>query len=495
MLIESIGAAAHRSRTDTILYETQLTAMNAMKHLFLITLIALLTAACSNNPLPETDPEGTIYYTETDELFPNPERGFHSQIYYTSADLNKHAIATGINQNRTSAYNITLYLHSYYLTDYMESDIPQEFLDRLDQNMQALREGGAKAVVRFSYKDNFKSTSKPWDASQEWISRHIDQVGPYLMKNADVIFCIQCGFIGSWGEWYYTTAFKFNPSKDEDFEPRWQMVEHLMNVTPKDRQIGFRTPGYKMRYLKMRGDTTMAPLTAAEAYQPTIKARWAGHNDCFVSSQNDVGTYFSTAERIFWQEDTKYTVMGGETCEKVNMYSNGENAIKNMQMYHWTYINRDYHREVINSWIADQHMDEIKRRLGYRLALDKAYLTQEPQAGQKFDAKITLHNSGFAAPVNKRDVELVFVSTTDNTDKYVYPQTEDPRFWMAGDTVSFTLSCTLDNSMAGDYKVYLNLPDPYESLHNDPRFSIRLANDAIWEEETGMNRLATINVK
>ncbi len=465
-----------------------------MQKLLFLLLPAFLTIACNSEPKPETDPEGTIYYTETDELFPNPERGFFSQTYYTSGDLNAQANATIVSNNRTSEYYMTLYLHSYYLTDYMESDIPQEFLDRLDRNMQALREGGAKAVVRFSYKSNYENKNKPWDASQEWISRHIDQVGPYLMKNADVIFCIQCGFIGSWGEWYYTTAFKFNPSKDEDFEPRWQMVEHLMDVTPKDRQICFRTPGYKMRYLKMRGDSLMKPLTAEEAFKPTIKARWAGHNDCFVASQNDVGTYFNPSERRFWEADSKYTVMGGETCGECSL-SNGENAVKQMTLTHWTYINRDYHRAVLYSWIQDGHMDEIKRRLGYRLVLDKAYLTQQPQAGQKFDATITLHNVGFASPINKRDVELIFVNTQNPTDKYIYPQTEvDPRFWMPEETAKFTLSCTLDAKMSGEYNVYLNLPDPYESLHNDPRYSIRLANDAIWEEETGYNRLAKIQI-
>lgn len=460
--------------------------------LTLLCFAAFLMSACDPNK-PEKDPEGTLYFTETDELFPNPERGFHSQTYYKSSDLNAKANAEIYRRNRENDYKMTLYLHSYYLTDYMESDISQEFLDRLDANMQALRDGGAKCIIRFSYKDNYRNSDKPWDAEAEWMSRHIDQVGPYLVKNADVIFCIQCGFIGSWGEWYYTTAFPFNPSADEKFEGRWELVEHLMDVTPKDRQIALRTPGYKMRYLRMRG-LDQNPLTEAEAYQPTIKARWAGHNDCFVASQNDVGTYFSTEERRFWEADSKYTVMGGETCGECQ-FSNGENAVKQMELTHWSYINRDYHQAVINSWIKDEHMNEIRRRLGYRLALIKAYLTQQPAAGQRFDAKITLRNSGFAAPVNKRDVELVFVNTANKSEKYVYPQQEDPRFWMPGDTTTFTLSCTLDPKMHGEYNLYLNLPDPYESLHNDPRFSIRLANDAMWEEETGYNHMAVINVQ
>lgn len=471
-----------------------------MKNIFLsaiLPLSACVLFACTEPNPANNDPEGTIYYVEdSTTIFANPERGFHSQIYYTSGDLTTEANAKVIKSNREGDYKMTLYLHSYYLTKYMESDIPQEFLDRLDRNMQALREGGAKAVIRFSYKDNYLNQNHPWDASPEWMNRHIDQVAPYLQKNADVIFCIQCGFIGSWGEWYYTDAFPFNPKNDADFEGRWQLVEHYMDVTPKDRQIAFRTPGYKMRYLRMRG-LDQNPLTADEAYQETIKARWAGHNDCFVASSNDVGTYFSTAERTFWEADTKYTVMGGETCGECG-YSNGANAVKQMELTHWSYINRDYHQKVIVSWIKDGHMNEIKRRLGYRLVLDKAYFGAEaPAAGQPFVAQIQLRNVGFAAPVNKRGIELVFVNTANPADKYVYDQSEyiDPRFWLPEEgEITIRPHCTLDAKMQGTYRVYLNLPDPYPSLHDNPAYSIRLANKNMWDEKTGYNLLGEITL-
>jgi hypothetical protein len=41
----------------------------------------------------------------------------------------------------------------------------------------------------------------------------------------------------------------------------------------------------------------------------------------------------------------------------------------------------------------------------------------------------------------------------------------------------------------GEYAVYLNLPDPAVSLHNRPEYSIRLANQDVWEEATGYNSL------
>lgn len=481
-----------------------------MKKQYLILALALLFWACKGNdptpvePTPADttivpDPEGTVYYTETEEQMANPERGFYVQKYYTTANMEEVASVDAIRASRDLSH-ITLYLHSYYMADsvsgapnYMASDISQEFLDRLDQNMNALREAGAKVVLRFSYAYHHNIKKKPWDATPEWALRHMDQIAPYLAKHADIIFCVQAGFIGSWGEWYYTTNYPQNPSKDEGYETRWPIAEKLMEIVPADRQICFRQPQFKMRYLRTHG-MEVAPLTEEEAFQPTIKARWAGHNDCFVSGDGDVGTYHNDEERDFWAKDTKYTLMGGETCKECN-YSGGENAIKEMEKYHWTYICNSYHPDILKSWQSSGHYFTIKRRLGYRLALDKAYWTQEPKAGEAFNVEITLHNSGFAAPANKRGVELVFVSETNPEEKYVYPQTEDPRRWYAGEKRVIDLTCTLDSEMKGAYKLYLNLPDPYDSLHDNPLYSIRLANENMWEETTGYNHLGTITVE
>lgn len=436
------------------------------------------------NPTVET----TVTYTSTDALFPNPERGFLKQIYYTSQQLNSVQTANTVRKNRENE-NVTLYLDNYFMMDYISSDISQAFLNRMENNFKALRAGGGKAVIRYSYKYGDTEADKPWDAEPKWMLRHIEQLKPYWQEYADVILCLEAGFIGVWGEWYYTTNFPFNPTKDSEFEPRWTIVNELLEALPADRQIALRTPAFKMRYLDMHGEE-VAPLTAEEAYQNTAKARLCGHNDCFVASSTDYGTYASDEEREFWAEDTKYTLMGGETCDECEL-STGKNAIKEMQKYHWTYINDGYHEGVLNSWETDGSMTEIKRRLGYRFVLERGYFKVQDN---KYSAKLTLRNDGFAALANPRDVELVFISKIDSSDKYVYKQDIDPRFWMAGETHEINLLAQLNDSMSGEYNVYLNLPDPYDTLHDNPAFSIRLANENMWEEETGYNYLTSITL-
>ena len=66
----------------------------------------------------------------------------------------------------------------------------------------------------------------------------------------------------------------------------------------------------------------------------------------------------------------------------------------------------------------------------------------------------------------------------------------DPRYWFAGETVTVDEIISIPSDASGECRLYLNLPDPEETLHDNPLFSIRLANDGIWNEDKGYNRLA-----
>ena len=46
--------------------------------------------------------------------------------------------------------------------------------------------------------------------------------------------------------------------------------------------------------------------------------------------------------------------------------------------------------------------------------------------------------------------------------------------------------------MTGEYGVYINLPDPYPTIHDNPMFSVRFANKDIWDEKTGYNYLTDV---
>lgn len=426
--------------------------------------------------VPGADPtlEGfRTVYEETMEDILNPERGFYSgagDIRNTSGAVTVSKVKAARNSGKSIMYV------GFYLTNYMNGDIAQDYLDMIDASLNAFREGGAKCILRFAYQNS--ENSKPWDAPVDVVLRHVEQLKPLLQKHADIIFVMQAGFVGVWGEWYYTTHFIMNPNKNSDYEPRRQLTDALLDALPENRQIQLRTPQFKMR---MYGLSAADTLTAAMAHDGTPMSRLAGHNDCFGASSDDSGTFGNEKnDRDFWKAETRYTIMGGETCKESN-YCLCEATLKDLEDYHWTYLNSGYNTSVINRWKTSGCYDEIVRRLGYRLVLLDSYRTENPTAGDKFDLALRIVNRGYAAPQNPRNAILVFVD--GNGKKTEFELGSDPRTWHTGVHViktSFTLP-------AAKGTLYLNLSDPM--LPDRPEYSIALANKNMFDSTTGLNKI------
>lgn len=421
---------------------------------------------------------------QTQRTYTNPERGFYTGRDFRTAQ-DDILTKTYIWQNRVKG--ISIIYTGYYLTDFMESDIAPEYLEMIDANMQVLRENGAKCLLRFAYKTDMYETGHPWDAKPEWVHRHIDQLKPVLQRNSDVIFCLQAGFIGVWGEWAYSDNFVYAPKTPEDHVLRKEVVKALLDAMPKSRQIALRTPMFKRNmFLDSYADT----LTIETAYNGSDVSRICAHNDCFGASADDYGTFTIVQTRNLWKADTRYVLMGGETCN-LSEYCRCEKSLRDMKEYHWTYLSGP--SNISDRWKKDGCHDEIVRRLGYRLSVTNVYYTPKAEAGKDFRLILEIQNSGFAAPMNPRCVELIIMDT--NRDKTTYKLEDvDPRYWFAGEKVVLDKKITLPENMTGDCTLYLNLPDPEPHLHDNPFFSIRLANADTWEEETGYNKILELEL-
>ncbi len=428
--------------------------------------------------LPDYSHLSHISFTETDELFPNPERGFYFTQSFKSAGaslLSASKIESQRLQNRTICYL------GFYPKKYMNGHIDEDFLQMVRNNMQVLRENGAKCIMRFAYSDS--ENEKPWDPTPEVVQMHISDIKPILQEYGDVIMCLQAGFVGVWGEWYYTENFEFTPDTPEEHVLRKQVVEAMLDALPADRSVGLRTPMFKRNmYANGYRDT----LTLATAYDGSAKARLSGFNDCFGASSSDQGTFDNDATREYWKKDTRYTLMGGETCA-VSQYCECPVTQKDLEDFHWTYLNIEYNRQVHNVWKNGGCWDEIERRLGYRLAITDAYHS-EFAAGKDATVAIQIKNSGYAAPMNGRGYELVLVDGNGKKTVYAFDDV-DPRYWFANRTVNVEKVITIPADAAGTCTLYLNLPDPKPTLHDNPRFSIRLANENVWEDATGYNKI------
>lgn len=488
-MIRSIGGAP----SGACLWFLKENAVKRIPRITLVSALLPLAFACGKNPdptpnppTPEPEPEPvTVTYKPSDENFPNPERGFY--VAHEVHDANGRGISDA-SVRSARVQGRTLFLLEFHLTDYVATDIDEAYLQTIRANFESLRKGGVKCILRFCYSNSDAASAKPWDATPELVHKHIDQLTPLIREYYDVIMVVQAGFIGSWGEWYYTDNFKNNAD-------RKALVDKLLEVVPESRQIELRTPAYKM---SLYGYSLADTLTRAEAHQNTPKARLAGHNDCYLSSSNDVGTFRNQNDRNYWAAETQYTIMGGESCDPTYKFCGCDNALKDLAIQHFTYLNSGYHKDILKRWQNEGCMEEIKRRLGYRYVLDEAVFSGEPKAGKDFDIELSLHNEGFSPVQNPRDAELVLADASGKVLK-TWALESDPRYWKPEEKVTIKQTVTLPAGVSGNVTLYLNLPDPCENLHDNPLFSIRLANkDAndndVWEESTGYNRLYSFSL-
>ncbi|MFN3639371.1 MAG: DUF4832 domain-containing protein [Flavobacterium sp.] len=430
----------------------------------------------------------TVNYVSSQDIFPNPERGFYR---YSEARASNYQL---LNQNTLNNYrnnqNISLVFRYFYLNTFLNSDISTTYLNNMQTDFNRLRNAGLKCVIRFAYSDN--QNASQLDASKSRMLSHIAQLKPIIEANIDVIAVVQAGFIGAWGEWYYTSqaefgGWGFNQTNltTSNYNHRRELVDALMNAVPSNRMIQIRYPRMK----QMMYNTT-TPLPPSQAFTNNNLARLGHHNDCFLSSPNDVGTYSNVGlEYPYLEQETRFLPMGGESCAVYEPRTNCTTAIFEMSKFHWSYLNLDYYPAVIQNFQQNACFEEMQRKLGYRFELQQAQLPQSANQGGQLNVQISINNSGFAAPYNDRTAYIVLKNLSNN-EVFSFPLDADPRTWLGPDVITINEQIQVPSDLpTGTYKMYLHLPDASAGIASRPEYAIRFANQNIWESSTGYNSL------
>lgn len=479
--------------------------------------------------IPEQEQAPTLTYTESSEDFANPERGFYrysetKTSNFNTLDANTLKGYRNLHSIANANYRVfsSLVFRYYVLDDLKNAAIPQQILDKINDDMTAVRTAGVKIIPRFVYSITQNAGDCPegficppyGDASKATIIQHISNLKAVLHANADVIACVQLGFIGTWGEQYYTDFFG-DPSSngtqrkltDQNWTDRSEVLKALLEAVPASRMVQVRYPQAKQRYIYgVNSLVSAAPMTEAEAFLTSEKARIGFHNDCFISSFNDTGTFEdygnSTTNRSssnsvvnvlkdYKRKESKYVVVGGETCMSFAPDSDCEPIGRAQAAFaemHYSYINANYNNVVNNTWQNGGCMDNIKKNLGYRFVLKNAIFPAAVKGGNKLDFTINITNKGYASPYNARPVQLL-LRHSGTKSITVLPIASDVRKWYSGN-IKLESSVVVPADLAkGTYELLLNLPDAYESIANRSEYSIRLANNEVWEEATGYNKL------
>jgi hypothetical protein len=411
-------------------------------------------------------PITTQSYTPSDDLFPNPGRGFYVQ--FDTADLDR------IDELADS--RITLVLLAYDLVEFTDQPIAQTKLDELSRAFSQIRNHGLMVIFRAAY--GFSSTAEYRDpTSLALIRSHITQIEPILRDNADLLLSVQAGFLGPWGEWHHSNLGSEDGVPDATVIN--DLLEALADAVPESVSIAVRRPRF---------------IRAIDPQRIDVR-RIAFHNDGLLASESDYGTYDAIGmsredELIFMDERIQFGANGGE-MPQLSAYTVPSTAYPEFQRLHVTYLNRRYNTSVLDDWATQTLFNEnflnlVEKHLGYRWHIAQTKLPTQFYAHQRVPVSITLTNTGFSAITFPVQAELV-LSVDENIVAIIPFEQFNLMDLQPGSSMTLTQSITLKESYStlrvGFRVVMLKSPSPSEA------YRIHLANDLV--EVDGVTLLAT----
>jgi hypothetical protein len=262
-----------------------------------------------------------------------------------------------------------------------------------------------------------------------------------------------------------------------------------LQALPASRMLQIRYPAAKKALYG-------GPLQSTEAFSGSPAARIGHHNDCFLASDDDEGTY-DPAPIQPWKDyiaqEGQFTPVGAETCALDTPRSDCPTALTELAELHMSYVNNDFDTDVLQRWTSQGCMPAIRLALGYRLALKTVAISQTVRPGGVLQLAVTLHNSGYASLYNARPVYVAL--TGGSTRLTAVLSTVDPRQWLSGQDASFQARLRVPaNLPTGSYQVSLWLPDAAPSLQSNPVYAVQLANASVWSATQGDNLLGSLPI-
>ncbi|MEG0044008.1 MAG: DUF4832 domain-containing protein [Massilia sp.] len=431
-----------------------------------------LVAAPAPTPTPPSVSAPLVFtqFGGTDAEIPNPERGFYRWAW---TDLDQFSKSDGADAYKNG---IRIVYAMVRLDGYKSSALPASLLSRLRTAFSNARQSGVKVIPRFVY--NYPASETEYrdvtDASLSRVLAHIAQLKPVLQENSDVIAYLQAGFIGAWGEWHTSSNGLASSTV------RTAIRDALLDAMPKDQFVQFRYPPHLMAWF------ASAPGESS-ALNGSAASRSGVHNDCFLASATDVGTYSDNAstrteQRNYTMALSKVSPFGGETCDPADEdgaqpRTSCAAILGEGKQFSLTYLNSEYHTEAFHSrWKKDGCYAEVQRSMGYRLEFLSTEHGATAAAGAAWPIRITVRNVGWARPYKPRQLS-VFLKHRVSGNVLKLVTSVDPRTWTAGNTFAHDISIVIPSTaQSGEYDTYLALPDGAAQINGDPRFAVRPAN-------------------
>ncbi|WMJ70825.1 DUF4832 domain-containing protein [Stenotrophomonas sp. 24(2023)] len=264
------------------------------------------------------------------------------------------------------------------------------------------------------------------------------------------ITAIQVGLLGFWGEWHTSGC--------EDLQPNSQTRSLI-----RDAYVAaFKRTPLQTRYAR-QSDIGTAAFGIYEDYFPSFTAKCTAFSPALPSC-SDTGwwnlEYAFTHEAPAARQNWKINPISGEspnTNQKNTWTQRTADVRKLLRDYHFSFLGPAGAHEKSGNAAS---MQQIKRDLGYRLAVTKATWPDVQVRGQQATLQLSVGNSGSAPLYQGYHVELHWVASNGTTAARTSLADIDLNAVMPGETTQHNSAFTVPAGLSpGSYALRLAFAD------------------------------------
>ena len=373
--------------------------------------------------------------------------------------------------------------------------LSESMLNDMDERLEAYAGTGMRLLLRFTY--NFGPIGPgAMDTPIEVISENIDQVAPIVLRHKDLVFALEAGFIGTWGEWHDSTS-------GNDTAAAHQIV--------LDKERSYFSGSFPI-LVRDAGD--LVEYTGTLEPQPGLGM----HDDFYASNATDAATWVPCSSRsgfcvpgytteqlqTYGSNVSTQSMFAGEfgqvypplqSCSALDQYS---------YIYHPQSITLHPGAAVGAELQTEGCVQSFYNKVGTRIVLQNANIIGDATPGGKLYVAATMINQGYGRVIRRRPVRLVLLQNGQEVAKIGIPTARIDLRALASSAnpvpSTFQFEVTLPGTLLpGPVSMALLFRDPAPTLSDQPQYALPLNsldkdNEPIFDSATGGNLIATFDI-
>lgn len=321
-------------------------------------------------------------YQESDKVLQNPIRGFYGLSNYNLSE-------PFIDNGWVDEYPVQLVVLN--IGAFAGCDISANALFEMQKIFDFYRNNQKDLILRIVYDSEGKGMEKE-PAIFSRVLKHLEQIGPVLRSNKDIIWVFQGVLLGSWGE--------MHSSKFLQKEKLMQIENLLENYLGTECVRSVRKP----EYMKMLSSTNV------ENQKREIKnSRLALFNDGMFGSETDLFTFSRLEEKEeeldYIYEVTRGLPNGGELLLADGYRPDEGEMISHLKKLRISYLNR-YHDMAFFERLENEKpslLSFIENHMGYRYVVTSSKAYKEEEEKNLFFS-VEIINTGFSEITQEAEI-------------------------------------------------------------------------------------------